>query len=312
MEQAILDGLQNLQLTKEEEESIQISAYSRADLLEECHLSLFGKLLSNRQQNQRALKSTLRSAWKIGSDLRIVDVGNDILQFKFSSSYQMEWVEKKGLWNFDNNLLLLCRWKKGMSVANIVFSHSPFWVQVWGVPFELMTEDIARDIGNRIGIFLEVDKRSWQADQAKYMRVRIELPLDKPLRRGGYLMSMEGEKLWVTFKYERLPTVCYICGRLGHDDRHCMVTETGQATGHQYGDWIRASGGYKGGQNTTKPGRDERQSSSYGSERTNIPPVTAEKARYEEGDGSKTQEGNEAAEKQRSWGGVGDYDRSEG
>ena len=43
--------------------------------------------------------------------------------------------------------------KKGMSVANIVFSHSPFWVQVWGVPFELMTEDTARDIGNRIGIF---------------------------------------------------------------------------------------------------------------------------------------------------------------
>ena len=47
MEQAILDGLQNLQLTKEEEESIQISAHSRVDLLEECHLSLFGKLLSD-------------------------------------------------------------------------------------------------------------------------------------------------------------------------------------------------------------------------------------------------------------------------
>ena len=45
MEQAILDGLQNLQLTKEEEEGIQISAPSRADLLEECHLSLFEKLL---------------------------------------------------------------------------------------------------------------------------------------------------------------------------------------------------------------------------------------------------------------------------
>ena len=139
--------------------------------------------------------------------MRIVDVGNDILQFKFSSRYQMEWVEKNGSWNFDNNLLLPCRWKKGMLAANIVFSHSPFWVQVWGVPFELMTEDFARDIGNRICIFLKADKRSWQADQAKYMRVKAELPLDKPLRRGGYLMGMEGEKLWVTFKYERLPTM---------------------------------------------------------------------------------------------------------
>ena len=125
-----------------------------------------------------------------------------------------------------------------------------------------MTEDTARDIGNRIGIFLEVDKRSWQADQAKYMRVRAELPLDKPLRRGGYLMGMEGDKLWVTFKYERLPLVCYICGRLGHDDRHYVATEMRQVTEHQYGDWIRAAGGYKGGQNITKPGREERRPSS--------------------------------------------------
>lgn len=62
MEQAILDGLQNLQLTKEEAEDIQITAHSKPELLEECSLSLFGKLLSDRQQNQHALKSTLRSA----------------------------------------------------------------------------------------------------------------------------------------------------------------------------------------------------------------------------------------------------------
>ena len=42
----------------------------------------------------------------MGSDLRIVEVDNGILQFKFSSQYQMEWVEKNGPWNFDNNLLL--------------------------------------------------------------------------------------------------------------------------------------------------------------------------------------------------------------
>ena len=204
--------------------------------MEECHLSLFEKLLYDHQQNQCALKSTLQSVWKMGSDLRIVDIGNDILQFKFSSKYQMEWVEKNGLWNFDNNLLLLCRWRKGLSATNIVFSHLPFWVQVWGVPFELMIEDTGRDIRNRIGNFLEANKRSWQLDQAKYMRVRVELPLNKPLHRGGYLMSVEGEKLWDTFKYGRLPTVCYIYGRLGHDDRHCVATETRQVMKYQYGD----------------------------------------------------------------------------
>ena len=164
MEQAILDGLQNLQLTKEEEEQIQVSIRDRAYLLEECALSLFVKLQSNRQKNQRALKSTLKSVWKMGSDLRIVEVGNGILQFNFSSQYQMEWVERNGPWNFDNNLLLLCCWKKGLSTANIVFTHSPFWDQVWGLPFELMAKAIGRDIASRIGTYLETDRRSLQMD----------------------------------------------------------------------------------------------------------------------------------------------------
>ena len=126
MDQIVIESLQHLRLTKEEEEDIVISTMSRLDLMEECALSLFGKLLLDRQQNQKALKSTLKAAWKMGSELRIVDVGKDILQFKFTSEYQMEWVERNGPWNFDNNLLLLCRWKKGLSVSNISFTHSPF------------------------------------------------------------------------------------------------------------------------------------------------------------------------------------------
>ncbi|KAK9986451.1 hypothetical protein SO802_031402 [Lithocarpus litseifolius] len=151
MEQTIIDSLKNLQLTKEEEEDIFISSNSSPDLLEECALSLFGRLLVDRNQYQRALKNTLRSAWKMGSDLRIVEVGINILQFKFSSMYQLEWVERSGPWNFKNNLLLLCRWRKGLSSANLVFTHAPFWVQVWGLPFEYMTEDAGCDTGGKIG-----------------------------------------------------------------------------------------------------------------------------------------------------------------
>ena len=93
MDHSVVEGLLNLCLTKEEEEEISIKTKSRADLLEECSLSLFGRLLTDRHQNQRALKNTLRSAWKMGSDLQIVEVGNNILQFKFNSEFQLQWVE---------------------------------------------------------------------------------------------------------------------------------------------------------------------------------------------------------------------------
>ena len=259
MEHTIIDNLKNLQLTKDEEEDIFILSNNTSDLLEECTLSLFGKLLAERNQNQKALKNTLRTAWKLGSDLRIVEVGNNVLQFKFSSMYQLEWVERNGSWNFENNLLLLCRWRRGLSLANLVFTHAPFWVQVWGLPFEHMTKEAGRDIGGKLGRVIEVDKRSWQADQAKFMRVRVDLPIEKPLRRGGYVTNMDGERCWVSFKYERLPTFCFTCGKIGHDDKHCGIEIEKQPSERQYGEWMRAGGASKG----TTEGSKGAGSSSY-------------------------------------------------
>ena len=51
-----------------------------------------------------------------------------------------------------------------------------------------MTENIGKDIGNKIGRVLEVDKRAMQADQAKFLRIIVEVQIDKPLRRGGGVM----------------------------------------------------------------------------------------------------------------------------
>ena len=51
MDQAVLDGIQHLKLTKDEEEDITISTINRSDLLEECALSLLGPLLAERHKN---------------------------------------------------------------------------------------------------------------------------------------------------------------------------------------------------------------------------------------------------------------------
>ena len=182
----------------------------------------------------------------MGSDLRILDVRKNVIQFKFSSSYQMEWLERNGSWNFDNNLLLLCRWRKGLSVDNISFTHSPFWIQIWGLPFESMIEEVGKELDNKLGKYIEFDRRSWSEEQAKFMQIRVDVPIDKPLRRGGNIVNPEGEKYWVTFKYERLPNFCFICGVLGHDEKHCSEYQGKSECQRQYGEWIRANSGFRG------------------------------------------------------------------
>nr|POF08450.1 hypothetical protein CFP56_40514 [Quercus suber] len=160
MDNTVVEGLSNLCLTKEEEEEISIKSRCKSDLLEECSLSLFGHLLADRNQNSRALKNTLRMAWKMGSDLQIVDVGSGIMQ-----------------------------WQRGLFATNISFTHSPFWVQIWGLPFELRSDEVGRELGNNIGRFVEVDRRARHSVQAKFMRIRMDLQLDKPLRRGEKLLA---------------------------------------------------------------------------------------------------------------------------
>lgn len=104
-----------------------------------------------------------------------------------------------------------------------------------------------------MGHYIETDKRSWLSEQARFMRVRVDLPLDDPLRRGGNIVNLEGEKMWVTFRYERLPTFCFQCGWLGHDEKHCQCQLHTPNLAKQYGEWMRASGNQMGNSEKPKP-----------------------------------------------------------
>lgn len=56
-----------------------------------------------------------------------------------------------------------------------------------------------------------------------YVRVRVVLDVGKPLKR-RIKIKEEGEAWsWINFKYERLSTFCFVCGRLGHSERECHV-----------------------------------------------------------------------------------------
>ena len=84
MDPDFINKLQGITLTKEEGEVIKVGVSQRERVLEECSLSLLGRFLTTRAFNQHVAKDLLRSVWKMGSDLRIVDVGDDLFQFKFT------------------------------------------------------------------------------------------------------------------------------------------------------------------------------------------------------------------------------------
>ena len=107
MDPDFIDRMQRINLTAEEGEIIQVCPWQRERLLEECSLSLFGKFLTTKPINQRVVKNLLRTTWKFGSDLKIIDVGEGLFQFKFTMESQLVWVLNNGPWSFDNYYLTM-------------------------------------------------------------------------------------------------------------------------------------------------------------------------------------------------------------
>ncbi|XVF06914.1 hypothetical protein REPUB_Repub06bG0092200 [Reevesia pubescens] len=73
---------------------------------------------------------------------------------------------------------------------------------------------------------------------------KVETWGEKPLRLCSMLSLPNSEKIMVTFKYERLPDLCYICGCLDHLESDChtsviMKKELGVVK-REYGFWLRA------------------------------------------------------------------------
>lgn len=181
MAEDVINSIQHLKLTAEEEEEIQVSDESRLEEMDRCALSLIGKFLTRKSYNRKAAKNTLRKAWGLEKELQISEVGSNLFQFKFQSEYDLERILKGGPWCFDNQLLMLTRWKPGMSANNVILEQASLWIQIWGMPFDMMTPKAAREIGNKIGVVEDVEQRRQTDDQKLFLRVRVALTVSKPL-----------------------------------------------------------------------------------------------------------------------------------
>ncbi|KAF8401226.1 hypothetical protein HHK36_012155 [Tetracentron sinense] len=155
-------------------------------------------------------------------------------------------------WNFNGNLIVLQKWEPETPTSEMEFVEVPFWVQFHGLPLEYMThqERLARELGE----VLEVDMPTNGVMWGKFLRVRVVLKINIPLRASLLIQRKARKPLKIQVKYERLPTVCYECGMMGHDRRYCPLTvvdsgHTNPSQGEEHHDLelgpnIRAEGSY--------------------------------------------------------------------
>ena len=59
----------------------------------------------------------------------------------------------------------------------------------------MVCSQVMEEVGQRLRRVVEVERRRGHIVQNLFMRVKVAIPLEKPLRRGGYLLDSGGQSL---------------------------------------------------------------------------------------------------------------------
>uniref|UniRef100_A0A803QEK7 Zinc knuckle CX2CX4HX4C domain-containing protein n=1 Tax=Cannabis sativa TaxID=3483 RepID=A0A803QEK7_CANSA len=131
---------------------------------------------------------------------------------------------------------------KGEDPKLIPLSHVDMWVQLHDIQSGFKTAHVCKDLGKFIGSFVEADKKNFLGLWRDYLRIRVTLDVSKPLKRRKKIRTVDGKEFWVNFKYEHVPTFCFICGIMGHSESFCprLFDTPKDSMVKPYGIWMKA------------------------------------------------------------------------
>ena len=115
-------------------------------------------------------------------------------------------------WVFEGSLFALEEFDGLMPPSELTFKRAAFWVRMSNLPLACMGRKVGHQIGSTIGPVEEVDTDEEGLGWGNYLRVRVQLDLTKPIPR-GWRINLLGNSVWVPFQYERLPHLCFLCGK---------------------------------------------------------------------------------------------------
>ncbi|CAN0906321.1 hypothetical protein LINGRAHAP2_LOCUS24179 [Linum grandiflorum] len=206
-------------------------------------LSLLGIFLGNIPPYPLVI-SNLKKKEQLEGSISITGLEFGLCQFIFSSENDKLKVLKKSPISTNKYFICLSNWEPPTSQAVALLVHALFWIHLCDLPRKYCTVKIGEKLGSLIGKVVLSTICEDIASHRLFLRIRVILNAARPLisEVGAVHNSFH---IQTTVRYENIPLLCFTCGLLGHDKKHCPRRLFPSTSTSKFGPELRARRGWR-------------------------------------------------------------------
>ncbi|KAF4402784.1 hypothetical protein G4B88_010236 [Cannabis sativa] len=212
---------EQLYLEEEEVEALRVPVAREEEVAIDTRWCLVGKLLTGRVSDFNVFQNMMAFLWQPGMEMYVKELNPNLFLFQFYHEIDIQRVIEGSPWTYDRKPFIFTRLKEGDNPRLVGINHLDMWIQLHDLQSGNQTLSVVTALGNYIGQFLESDQNNFVGVWREYLRVRVRIDVRKPIKRRRKIITEHSSWYWVNFKYEKLPTFCFICGIIGHAERFC-------------------------------------------------------------------------------------------
>lgn len=123
MENEVLNSFSKFRLGTEEEEGVVLLSLDVRKCIEDCERSILGKVWGLKTAKFMGVKKIFTNLWSQKGDLRVEELGSNFFQFFFTDQEEKERVLHRRPWFFENQILVLQPWRKGLRESDLSFKN---------------------------------------------------------------------------------------------------------------------------------------------------------------------------------------------
>ncbi|CAN6286224.1 unnamed protein product [Urochloa humidicola] len=222
---SVAELLQKLHLTADEGEVADFSDAEEEGMAATVEWALLGKVISPMALHANTIRAAMTPAWGNPYGLKIRSIGekgDNLFVAEFGCKADMDRVRAGTPWIAGKHAVILKEYDEKLKPSEIRFDRMEIWVRILNLPLGWMNQQRGIRAMQLLGDVKKMDVDNDGKASGAFLRARVSIALDKPIKRGVLLrMSKVGDLEWFDAQYEKLPFLCFSCGLLGHGGMGC-------------------------------------------------------------------------------------------